>query len=56
MKLRRMYYALAKLLYNLWTVLRHLTYLLRAYEFKQVLMTELGFSPIARPSERPPSF
>ena len=54
MKLRRIYYSLAALLYNLWIVLRHLFGVFRGYEFKRALIIELGFSPIARASDHPP--
>jgi hypothetical protein len=55
MKIRRIYYSLATLLYNLWIVLRRLFGVLRGYEFKQALIVELGFSPIAWASDHPPS-
>ena len=54
MKLRRIYYLLAALLYNLWIVLRHVLGMFRGYEFKQALIVELKLSPVARSSEHPP--
>jgi IS4 transposase len=54
MKLRRIYYSLAALLYNLWIVLRHVLGVFRGYEFKQALIVELEFSLVARASEHPP--
>jgi putative transposase len=51
MKLRRMYYQLAALLYNSWIVARNLLNgLLRAYEFKRVLGCQLRS---ARPASGP---
>lgn len=41
MKLRRMYYSLAALLYNLWIVLRHLLNGLRSHGFKNILYLQL---------------
>jgi len=54
MKLRRMYYSLAVLLYNLWIVLRHVLGVFGGHEFKQALIIELGVSPVARASDYPP--
>jgi IS4 transposase len=43
MKLRRIYYSLAALLYNLWIVMRSmLGGLLRSYEFKSILNIQLN--------------
>ena len=41
MKLRRMYYWLAALLYNLWIILRQILGGLKSCEFKDVLFFEL---------------
>lgn len=47
MKLRRMYYSLAALLYNLWIVLRQILSRLRSREFKNILHSQLkGTSPM----------
>jgi len=42
MKLRRIYYALAALLYNLWIVMRSVLGRLRSYEFKSILSIQLS--------------
>lgn len=54
MKLRRIYYSFAALLYNLWIVLRHMLGVFRGYEFKRALIIELRFSLVARASDHPP--
>lgn len=54
MKLRRIYYSLAALLYNLWIVLRQAAGMFRSYEFKQALIVELEFSFVAWTAEHPP--
>ena len=41
MKLRRMYYRLAALLYNLWIILRQILNCLRSREFKDILRSQL---------------
>ena len=42
MKLRRIYYSLAALLYNLWVVMRHILGSLMSYEFKRALSLRLN--------------
>ena len=54
MKLRRMYYSLAALLYNLWIVMRSVFYELRSHEFKRALSLQLSFLPTAHASDQPP--
>lgn len=56
MKLRRIYYSLAALLYNLWIVLRHSLGVLRGHEFKRALLFQLGFSSTTQASDQPPPF
>lgn len=54
MKLRRIYYSLAALLYNLWIVMRHALGELRSREFKLVLNVRLVFSSVVRMDDPPP--
>ena len=54
MKLRRIYYSLAALLYNLWIVMRHVLGELRSHEFKLVLNVQLTFSSVVRMDDPPP--
>jgi len=54
MKLRRIYYSLAALLYNLWIVMRHALGELRSHEFKLVLNVQLTFSSVVRMDDPPP--
>jgi hypothetical protein len=54
MKIRRVYYSLAALLYNLWIVLRDMLSVLRAHEFKRLLDIHLTFPSIVRTDEPPP--
>jgi len=42
MKLRRIYYSLAALLYNIWIVMRNVFDELRSYEFKNILSIRLN--------------
>lgn len=42
MKLRRIYYSLAALLYNLWIIMRSVLGRLRSYEFKRILSIRLN--------------
>ena len=45
MKLRRIYYSLAALLYNLWIVMRSVLGRLRSHEFKSILSIRLNAAP-----------
>ncbi|HID60691.1 MAG TPA: hypothetical protein EYP46_02390, partial [Hadesarchaea archaeon] len=54
MKLRRIYYSLAALLYNLWITLRRMLGKLTAHEFKRVLNAQIAFSPVVRLDRPPP--
>ena len=54
MKLRRMYYSLAALLYNLWITLRRMLGKLTAHEFKRVLNAQMAFSLAVRLDNQPP--
>lgn len=54
MKLRRIYYSLAALLYNLWIITRYSLGTLRAHEFKRILDAQLTFLLIVRADDQPP--
>ena len=55
MKLRRIYYSLAALLYNLWIVIRNAFGVLRAHEFKRLLDVHPTFPSVVRVDDPPPS-
>lgn len=54
MKIRRIYYSLAALLYNLWIVLRGMLGVLRAHEFKRRLDIHPTSPAIVRADDPPP--
>lgn len=56
MKLRRIYYALAALFYNLWIVVRSALGVFRAHMFKRLLNVYLTFSSAVQVDDPPPPF
>lgn len=54
MKLRRMYYLLAALLYNLWIVMRNALGVLTSHKFKRILKTPLTPPLVVRADDPPP--
>jgi len=51
MELRRIYYSLAALLYNLWIVMRNVLGGLRSYEYKRILSVQLNATVLSVTSE-----
>lgn len=56
MKLRRIYYLLAALLYNLWIIVRNVLGMLTSRKFKRVLKTRLISPLVVRADDQPPPF
>lgn len=54
MKLRRIYYSLAALLYNLWIIMRHSFSALKAHEFKRILDVQLILLVVRMDDQPPP--